>query len=100
MGMIEVCGLCEGSGLRIVQENGRPVARACECRIEKRVGRMLERFSRGFVVHVLLASCAISKGDLGGGQNQPHPHRQFFELVSSAPIPSASEASSNPATAA
>jgi DNA replication protein DnaC len=41
--MVEVCSLCEGSGLRIVQEDGRPVARACECRLEKRAARMLER---------------------------------------------------------
>jgi DNA replication protein DnaC len=41
--MVEVCSLCDGSGLRIVQEGGRQVARACECRIERRVARMLER---------------------------------------------------------
>ena len=60
------------------------------------VGRMLERPSAGFVVHVLLALHAIPKGDLGGGQNQPHPRGQFFESVSSASAPSAS----NPAMAA
>jgi len=41
--MVEICGLCEGSGLRIVQQNGRQVARPCECRIERRTVRMLER---------------------------------------------------------
>ena len=41
--MVEVCGLCEGSGLRIVLEDGRQVARPCECRVERRVARMLER---------------------------------------------------------
>ena len=41
--MVEVCSLCEGSGLRIVEENGRQVARPCECRIERRAARMLER---------------------------------------------------------
>jgi DNA replication protein DnaC len=41
--MVEVCSLCEGSGLRVVLEDGRQVARACECRIERRVARMLER---------------------------------------------------------
>jgi DNA replication protein DnaC len=41
--MVEVCGLCEGSGLRIVQEEGRQVARPCECRIARRAERMLER---------------------------------------------------------
>jgi len=41
--MEEICSLCEGSGLRIVEEGGRQVARACECRIERRVARMLER---------------------------------------------------------
>jgi DNA replication protein DnaC len=41
--MAEVCIVCEGSGLRIVQEGGRQVARACECRAERRAARMLER---------------------------------------------------------
>jgi DNA replication protein DnaC len=41
--MVDVCVLCEGSGLRIVQEDGRQVARACECRVERRVARMLAK---------------------------------------------------------
>ncbi len=41
--MVEICIVCEGSGLRIVQEGGRQVARACECRMERRAARMLER---------------------------------------------------------
>src|ERR1035437_7423417 len=41
--MVEICSLCEGSGLRIVLENGHQVARPCECRIERRAARMLER---------------------------------------------------------
>ena len=41
--MVEVCVLCEGSGLRIVQEDGRQVARACECRVERRAARSMER---------------------------------------------------------
>jgi DNA replication protein DnaC len=41
--MVEVCSVCEGSGLRIVQQDGRQVARSCECRVERRVARMLER---------------------------------------------------------
>src|ERR1039458_8044899 len=40
--MVEICSLCEGSGLRIVLENGHQVARPCECRIERRAARMLE----------------------------------------------------------
>jgi DNA replication protein DnaC len=41
--MAEVCIVCEGSGLRIVQEDGRQVARPCECRLAQRAARMLER---------------------------------------------------------
>src|SRR5437762_9552205 len=41
--MVEVCSLCDGSGLRIVQEGGRQVAKACDCRLQRRVARMLER---------------------------------------------------------
>jgi DNA replication protein DnaC len=40
--MVEVCSLCEGSGLRMVEEGGRQVARPCECRIQRRAARMLE----------------------------------------------------------
>jgi DNA replication protein DnaC len=41
--MVEVCSLCEGSGLRIVEEDGRQVARACECRIERRAEQRLSK---------------------------------------------------------
>jgi DNA replication protein DnaC len=41
--MDEICSLCEGSGLRIVQEDGRQVARACQCRVTRRAQRMLEQ---------------------------------------------------------
>ena len=40
--MVEICSLCEGSGLRMVEEGGRQVARPCECRIQQRAARMLE----------------------------------------------------------
>jgi len=43
LGMAEVCSVCEGSGLRVVEEDGRLVARPCACRIERRVARMLAR---------------------------------------------------------
>jgi len=39
----EICIVCEGSGLRIVVEDGRQVARTCECRTARRAARMLER---------------------------------------------------------
>jgi DNA replication protein DnaC len=41
--MVEICIVCEGSGLRIVRENGRQVARSCECRLERHAARMLNR---------------------------------------------------------
>ncbi len=41
--MDEICSLCEGSGLRIVEQDGRQVARPCECRVARRAGRMLEQ---------------------------------------------------------
>jgi len=43
VGMVEICSLCEGSGLRIVREEGRQFARPCECRLERRVSRMLAK---------------------------------------------------------
>src|ERR1039457_7214558 len=41
--MAEVCSACDGSGLCIVQEDNRNVARPCECRLAQRATRMLER---------------------------------------------------------
>jgi len=40
---IEICGICEGSGLCIAVEGGRQVARPCECRSARRAARMLDR---------------------------------------------------------
>ena len=41
--MEEICSLCEGTGLCIVQEDGRQMARPCECRVARRAQRMLEQ---------------------------------------------------------
>ena len=41
--MNEVCSICGGSGLRVVQEGGRQFAQDCVCRIERRAERMLGR---------------------------------------------------------
>jgi DNA replication protein DnaC len=41
--MSEVCSICGGSGLRVVQESGRQFAQDCVCRIERRAERMLGR---------------------------------------------------------
>lgn len=41
--MSEVCSICGGSGLRVVQENGRQFAQDCVCRVERRAERMLGR---------------------------------------------------------
>jgi DNA replication protein DnaC len=41
--MAEPCPICEGAGLRIVQQNGRQVAIPCACRIAQRTTRMLTR---------------------------------------------------------
>ncbi len=41
--MVEICSICEGSGLRMVVEGGRSMARECECRASRRTARTLER---------------------------------------------------------
>jgi DNA replication protein DnaC len=41
--MSEVCSICGGSGLRVVQQNGSQFAQACACRIQRRAERMLGR---------------------------------------------------------
>jgi DNA replication protein DnaC len=41
---MQVCSLCDGSGLRVVvRPDGSRVARDCDCRVERRVARMLAR---------------------------------------------------------
>ena len=41
---MEVCQICDGSGLRIVvRDDGSRVAKDCECRIERRVARMIAK---------------------------------------------------------
>jgi len=40
---VEICSLCEGNGLRVVVENGRSMARQCECRATRRTARALDR---------------------------------------------------------
>jgi DNA replication protein DnaC len=42
--MAEICPICEGAGLRVVERaNGRRVAEPCECRAERRQTRMIEQ---------------------------------------------------------
>jgi DNA replication protein DnaC len=41
--MAEICPICEGAGLRVVQRDGRQFAQDCECRIGQRAARRLER---------------------------------------------------------
>jgi DNA replication protein DnaC len=41
--MSEVCTICGGSGVRILQEDGRQFAKDCVCRVQKRAERMLGR---------------------------------------------------------
>jgi DNA replication protein DnaC len=41
--MSEVCSICGGSGLRVVQEDGRQFAQDCVCRVERRTRRLLGR---------------------------------------------------------
>jgi DNA replication protein DnaC len=41
--MSDVCSICGGSGLRVVQEDGRQFALECVCRGERRAARMLGR---------------------------------------------------------
>jgi DNA replication protein DnaC len=41
--MSDVCTICGGSGMRILQEDGRQFVRDCVCRLQKRAERMLGR---------------------------------------------------------
>jgi DNA replication protein DnaC len=41
--MSDVCLICGGSGLRVVQENGLQFARECVCRVKRRAAQLLGR---------------------------------------------------------
>ena len=41
LAMNDVCVICGGSGLRVVQEGGRQFAQDCVCRVNRRMERML-----------------------------------------------------------
>lgn len=41
--MAEICPICEGAGLRVVERDGRRFAEECECRLRERVSRRLGR---------------------------------------------------------
>jgi len=43
IGMAEVCSICEGSGLRVVEREGRRFAEACICQIRERADKRLRR---------------------------------------------------------
>src|SRR5439155_21718100 len=40
--MVAVCAICEGSGLRVVERDGRRFAEECVCRVEQRAARRLK----------------------------------------------------------
>jgi DNA replication protein DnaC len=39
----EICPLCQGSGLRVIQKDGRQFAEPCECQVKVRIERALTR---------------------------------------------------------
>ena len=41
--MAEVCSICEGAGLRVVQRDGRQFAEECVCRVQERAARRMGR---------------------------------------------------------
>jgi DNA replication protein DnaC len=41
--MSDICSICGGLGLRVVQEGGRQFAQDCVCRVERRASRMMGR---------------------------------------------------------
>jgi len=43
--MAEVCSICEGAGLRVVQCDGRQFAEECVCRVQERAARRMSRAS-------------------------------------------------------
>lgn len=41
--MADICPICEGAGLRVVEREGRRVAEDCVCRVQERAARRLKR---------------------------------------------------------
>jgi DNA replication protein DnaC len=72
--MSEVCSICGGSGLRVVQEGGRQFAQDCVCRVERRASRMLQRAQ----IPRRYEHCALENYDT----DLPYSHRtQALALV-------------------
>jgi DNA replication protein DnaC len=41
--MAEICSICEGAGLRVVERDGKRFAEECVCRVQERAARRLSR---------------------------------------------------------
>lgn len=85
--MEELCPLCEGSGLRISQENGRQVARPCACRMARRSVRRLDaaRIPRRY------EHCTLENYDLLRGMDRSisAAHLRARKFVDSYPVETA-----------
>jgi DNA replication protein DnaC len=65
--MSDVCSICGGSGLQIMQKDGRQFAQDCVCRIERRAARMLSRAQ----IPKRYEHCILESYDI----NLPYSHR-------------------------
>ena len=85
MGM-DVCQICDGSGLRIVvRDDGSRVAKDCECRIERRVARMIARTN----IPKRYEHCTLDSYDTdfpSASRSLKAAHRSAKKFVESYPI--------------
>lgn len=82
--MPEVCPICEGSGMHVVQEDGRQFVQPCECRIADRAGKMLTRAR----IPKRYAECTLDNYDLfpGASRSLASAHRSAKKFVESYPL--------------
>jgi DNA replication protein DnaC len=82
--MPEVCPICEGSGMHVVQQDGRQFVEPCECRIADRAARMLVR------AHIprRYEECTLDNYDLfpGASRSLAAAHRSAKKFVENYPL--------------
>jgi len=82
--MPEVCPICEGSGMHVVQKDGRQFVQPCECRIADRAAKMLVRAR----IPRRYEHCALDNYDVlrGADRSLGAAHRSAQKFVESYPL--------------
>jgi DNA replication protein DnaC len=86
LSLASVCPICEGSGLKIVERaDGSRVARECQCRLERRVARMVARTN----VPKRYEHCSLENYEIdfpSATRSLKHAHMNARKFVDSYPL--------------